>query len=67
MEMVGHTSLVYSVAAHSSGLVASGSEDRFLKIWKGHFSFKKMIPYFNQESSLLSHWPELSGEDLVKC
>ncbi|KAJ4747357.1 Phospholipase A-2-activating [Rhynchospora pubera] len=34
MEMVGHTSLVYSVAAHSSGLVASGSEDRFLKIWK---------------------------------
>ncbi|KAJ3706100.1 hypothetical protein LUZ61_009805 [Rhynchospora tenuis] len=34
MEMVGHTSLVYSVAAHSSGLVASGGEDRFLKIWK---------------------------------
>ncbi|XP_020250062.1 phospholipase A-2-activating protein [Asparagus officinalis] len=32
--MVGHTSLVYSVDAHSSGLVASGSEDRFLKIWK---------------------------------
>lgn len=39
MEMAGHTSLVYSVAAHSSGLVASGSEDRFLKIWKGFFFF----------------------------
>lgn len=35
MEMMGHTSLVYSVAAHSSGLVASGSEDCFLKIWRG--------------------------------
>ncbi|CAM6084680.1 unnamed protein product [Calypogeia fissa] len=35
LEMVGHTAIVYSVAAHSSGLVASGSEDRFAKIWKG--------------------------------
>ncbi|WOK99599.1 phospholipase A-2-activating protein [Canna indica] len=34
MEMIGHTSLVYSVDAHSSGLVASGSEDRLLKIWR---------------------------------
>ncbi|XP_039131042.1 phospholipase A-2-activating protein [Dioscorea cayenensis subsp. rotundata] len=34
MEMVGHTSLVYSVDAHISGLVASGSEDCSLKIWK---------------------------------
>lgn len=34
MEMVGHTSLVYSVDAHASGLIASGSEDHFLKIWR---------------------------------
>lgn len=37
MEMVGHTSLVYSVDAHASGLIASGSEDHFLKIWRGDF------------------------------
>ncbi|XP_058069145.1 uncharacterized protein LOC131218555 [Magnolia sinica] len=34
MEMVGHTSIVYSVDAHSSGLIASGSEDCSAKIWK---------------------------------
>ncbi|GMP38054.1 hypothetical protein CsSME_00009465 [Camellia sinensis var. sinensis] len=34
MEMVGHTSIVYSVDSHVSGLVVSGSEDRFVKIWK---------------------------------
>ncbi|PKA57051.1 Dynein assembly factor with WDR repeat domains 1 [Apostasia shenzhenica] len=34
MEMNGHASLVYSVDAHSSGLVASGSEDCTLKIWR---------------------------------
>lgn len=34
VEMVGHTSLVYSVAAHSSGVIASGSEDRFAKLWR---------------------------------
>ncbi|URE01794.1 PUL domain [Musa troglodytarum] len=34
MEMIGHTSLVYSVDAHLSGIVASGSEDCFLKIWR---------------------------------
>lgn len=34
LEMVGHTALVYSVDAHSSGLVVSGSEDCFLKIWR---------------------------------
>ncbi|GKV19763.1 hypothetical protein SLEP1_g29984 [Rubroshorea leprosula] len=34
MEMVGHTSIVYSVDSHVSGLVVSGSEDRFAKIWK---------------------------------
>ncbi|XP_020576385.1 phospholipase A-2-activating protein [Phalaenopsis equestris] len=34
MEMLGHSSLVYCVDAHSSGLVVSGSEDCFLKIWK---------------------------------
>ncbi|KAG6542654.1 hypothetical protein Mapa_015888 [Marchantia paleacea] len=35
LEMVGHTAIVYSVAAHSSGVVASGSEDRHAKVWKG--------------------------------
>lgn len=35
MEMVGHTAIVYSVDYHASGLVVSGSEDRFAKIWKG--------------------------------
>ena len=35
MEMVGHTSIVYSVDSHISGLVVSGSEDCSTKIWKG--------------------------------
>lgn len=35
MEMVGHTSIVYSVDAHASGLAVSGSEDCSAKIWKG--------------------------------
>ncbi|KAK1301231.1 hypothetical protein QJS10_CPB13g00110 [Acorus calamus] len=34
MEMVGHTSIVYCVDAHASGLIASGSEDCSLKLWK---------------------------------
>ncbi|KAH1040343.1 hypothetical protein J1N35_042086 [Gossypium stocksii] len=34
MVMVGHTSIVYSVDAHVSGLIVSGSEDHFAKIWK---------------------------------
>ncbi|XP_015900825.2 uncharacterized protein LOC107433940 [Ziziphus jujuba] len=34
MEMVGHTSIVYSVDSHKSGLIVSGSEDCFAKIWK---------------------------------
>ncbi|PIA55620.1 hypothetical protein AQUCO_00700139v1 [Aquilegia coerulea] len=34
MEMVGHTSLVYSVHAHVSGLIVSASEDCLSKIWK---------------------------------
>ncbi|KAL7206634.1 hypothetical protein ACSBR2_019367 [Camellia fascicularis] len=34
MKMVGHTSIVYSVDSHVSGLVVSGSEDHFVKIWK---------------------------------
>jgi phospholipase A-2-activating protein len=37
--MIGHSSLVYSVDAHSSGLIASGSEDRSLKLWKGAFLY----------------------------
>uniref|UniRef100_A0A7N2MZL3 Phospholipase A-2-activating protein n=1 Tax=Quercus lobata TaxID=97700 RepID=A0A7N2MZL3_QUELO len=34
MEMVGHTSIVYSVDSHVSGLIVSGSEDCSAKIWK---------------------------------
>ncbi|XP_071729987.1 uncharacterized protein [Rutidosis leptorrhynchoides] len=34
LEMVGHTAIVYSVDAHKSGLVVSGSEDGLAKIWK---------------------------------
>ncbi|KAE8686785.1 cytochrome c bioproteinsis protein CCS1 [Hibiscus syriacus] len=34
MVMVGHSSIVYSVDSHVSGLIVSGSEDRFAKIWK---------------------------------
>ncbi|KAL6209650.1 hypothetical protein ACLB2K_020590 [Fragaria x ananassa] len=34
MEMVGHTSIVYSVDSHASGLIVSSSEDCFAKIWK---------------------------------
>ncbi|KAF5727224.1 hypothetical protein HS088_TW22G00913 [Tripterygium wilfordii] len=34
MEMVGHTSIVYSVDAHVSGLIVSSSEDCSAKIWK---------------------------------
>ncbi|KAK2665260.1 hypothetical protein Ddye_003834 [Dipteronia dyeriana] len=34
MEMVGHTAIVYSVDYHASGLIVSGSEDCFAKIWK---------------------------------
>ncbi|WCJ33852.1 transducin family protein / WD-40 repeat family protein [Euphorbia peplus] len=34
LEMVGHTSIVYSVHSHPSGLVVSGSEDCSAKIWK---------------------------------
>ncbi|KAL8555981.1 hypothetical protein ACS0TY_003699 [Phlomoides rotata] len=34
MEMVGHTSIVYSVDAHVSGLIVSASEDCSAKIWK---------------------------------
>lgn len=35
MEMVGHTSIVYSVDSHVSGLIVSASEDCLAKIWKG--------------------------------
>ncbi|KAJ0607997.1 putative transcription factor WD40-like family [Helianthus annuus] len=34
LEMVGHTAIVYSVDAHKSGFVVSGSEDGSAKIWK---------------------------------
>lgn len=39
LEMVGHTSIVYSVDSHASGLIVSGSEDRHAKIWKGDHRF----------------------------
>ncbi|XP_062187090.1 uncharacterized protein LOC133890640 isoform X2 [Phragmites australis] len=42
LDMIGHTSLVYSVDAHSSGLIASGSEDRSLKIWKDGICFQSI-------------------------
>ena len=35
LEMVGHTAIVYAVAVHKSGIIASGSEDCFAKLWKG--------------------------------
>uniref|UniRef100_A0A2N9ECM6 PUL domain-containing protein n=1 Tax=Fagus sylvatica TaxID=28930 RepID=A0A2N9ECM6_FAGSY len=34
MEMVGHTSIVYSADSHISGLIVSASEDCSAKIWK---------------------------------
>ena len=39
MEMVGHTAIVYSVDSHASGLIVSGSEDHYAKIWKGDYMF----------------------------
>ena len=39
MEMVGHTSIVYSVDSHASGLIVSGSEDCSAKIWKGYYFY----------------------------
>lgn len=41
LEFVGHTAIVYSVAAHSSGDIASGSEDGFAKIWRGVNAIQK--------------------------
>ena len=52
LEMVGHTSIVYSVDAHASGLIVSGSEDRHAKIWKGNDGFP-----FNLKSCYL--WLEV--------
>ena len=43
LEFVGHIAIVYSVASHSSGDIASRSEDGFAKIWRGIFIF---ISYF---------------------
>jgi WD40 repeat protein len=33
-ELVGHTALVYCVAATEEGLIASGSEDNTLRLWR---------------------------------
>lgn len=43
MEMVGHTSIVYSVDSHASGLIVSGSEDCSAKIWKGFLFFRNLL------------------------
>ncbi|KAL3722505.1 hypothetical protein ACJRO7_034818 [Eucalyptus globulus] len=42
MEMVDHTSIVYSVDSRASGLIVSGSEDRFAKIWKDGVCFQSI-------------------------
>ncbi|TQD76703.1 hypothetical protein C1H46_037737 [Malus baccata] len=42
MEMVGHTSIVYSVDSHVSGLIVSSSEDCFAKIWKDGVSMQSI-------------------------
>ncbi|EPS70347.1 hypothetical protein M569_04408, partial [Genlisea aurea] len=34
IEMVGHSSIVYSVDSHVSGLIVTGSEDCTAKVWK---------------------------------
>jgi hypothetical protein len=56
--MIGHSSLVSSVDAHSSGLIASGSEDCSLKIGKGDifciskyigFSHVELVPIFSEQ------------------
>lgn len=46
LEMVGHTSIVYSVDAHASGLIVSGSEDHFAKIWKGNIVIHQLLRTF---------------------
>lgn len=52
LEMVGHTSIVYSVDAHASGLIVSGSEDRHAKIWKGDHGF----PFVYIDASSVLHY-----------
>ena len=53
LEMVGHTSIVYSVDSHVSGLIVSGSEDCFAKIWKGKCSPSKTRGCFNLQCFFL--------------
>jgi WD40 repeat protein len=61
LEMIGHSSLVYSVDAHSSGLIASGSEDRSLKIWKGDvILYSKCIGISYVELDSLSNFTNLT-------
>ena len=49
LEMVGHTSIVYSVDSHESGLILSGSEDRFAKIWKGECFPSQLSDHYQPE------------------
>lgn len=42
LEMVGHTAIVYCVAAHVSGDIASGSEDCFVKIWRNGLCYQSI-------------------------
>lgn len=45
-ELVGHTALVYSAAAHApSGLIASASEDNTARLWHGNGSCLQSLPH----------------------
>ena len=45
-ELVGHTALIYSAAAHaSSGLIASASEDNTARLWRGDGSCLQSLPH----------------------
>ena len=45
-ELVGHTALVYSTAAHaSSGMIASASEDNTARLWHGDGSCLQSLPH----------------------
>jgi len=62
MEMVGHTAIVYSVDSHASGLIVSGSEDRFAKVWKGNYLFiaSRDRDYMEYYQHILLQWPWFS-------
>lgn len=54
--MVGHTSIVYSVDSHASGLIVSGSEDCSAKIWKGFPAFylwNSLFTFYSEKCVML--------------